>query len=49
MQPYASRVTVILDPKGAVVHRIPNDTESPPAAGHADAAIAALERLTQAQ
>ncbi len=43
-QPVPSRVTLVLDPKGAVFEAFPNEQHKPGAASHADAALAALAR-----
>ena len=45
VQPFASRVTLILNGDGAIVERFPNDRVSPPPDGHAEAALSALRRL----
>ena len=45
MQPFASRVTLVLDPTGAIVERFPNDSRSLAPAEHAAAALSALKRV----
>lgn len=45
MQPFASRVTLILNPKGEVVERFPNETVSPAANEHSSVALDALKKL----
>ncbi len=44
LQPFPSRVTVILDADGAVFETIPNERDKPGAADHADVALAILDR-----
>ncbi|MCO4760946.1 MAG: redoxin domain-containing protein [Myxococcales bacterium] len=44
-QPFASRITLVLDPTGAVVERFPADGQSLSPNEHADAALTALKRL----
>jgi len=43
--PFASRVTVVLDEKGAMRRRIPDKRLKPGAADHAKAALTALTEL----
>ena len=49
LQPYASRVTVILDARGAIIERLPNDALSPAPADHAQAALDVLNRMAAAK
>ena len=49
LQPFASRVTLILNRDGAVVERFPNDRVSPAPDEHAAAALAALRKLMKPQ
>lgn len=44
IQPFASRVTVLLDPTGAIFESIPNDDDKPSAADHAKIALKLLDR-----
>ena len=43
LQPYAGRVTVILDPQGTVYQVIPNAVHEPSAAEHAQTALQILD------
>jgi thioredoxin-dependent peroxiredoxin len=44
VQPFASRVTLVLDPQGAVFEAFPNEQHKPSAAEHPEAALVALGR-----